>query len=160
MEGKEKMTLISYGDLAQLKLRDYVKDSSAIWVEESGMQINVGLGGFERCGETMLGWRQGEPYRVAEVTVDFGADSAAQRDLADRIICRLGLPVHSEMTVHEVLHLFGTPNIDSKSASGRFLRFICGGQQGFLVGFRFDKQGRLSSLFMARKDYCDEDEGL
>lgn len=154
------MNLIPYAELARLRLRDFIGDVGGIWVEESGMQIVVGLGGFERIGETSFGWRQGEPYQTAEVTLDLAPTSTFPSDSAKRVIEMLKLPVHKGMTGPELVRALGEPQVDQKTGSRRFLRFVCGEKERYFVGCGVDDQHGLVHLFLARKDYCDEDESL
>jgi hypothetical protein len=160
MDGDLIMNLISYNDLARLRIRDFLPKDAAVTVEESGMQIVVGLGGFERCGETIFGWRQGQPYQTAEITVDLRPSRLAPGDLADRLASKLRLPVSRDTTPDDVLRRFSKPQLDSKSPSGRFLRFAYGEKEPYLLGFHFDNQDHLETFFIARKDYCDEDDAL
>lgn len=64
------------------------------------------------------------------------------------------------MLASELIGMFGAPQIDNKTASGRFVRFVAGEKEKYFVGFHFDGHGLLTSCFLARKDYCDEDEAL
>jgi len=154
------MTLISYSDLARLRLRHFVGGQQEVWVEESGMIGIVGLGGFERCGETAFGWKQGEPYHIAGVTVDLGPAAFLPDDVGKRIIEKLRLPLRKGMTAAELIQIFGSPEIDQCTGPRRFLRFICGDGDRYLLGCRVDQLHGLVHFFLARKDYCDEDESL
>lgn len=92
------MQLISYADLAKVRLQDYVDEDGEIEVEESGMIGLVGLGGWERLGETYFTWRQGEDFQTAGIELDFGPDSLLPRAAADQILERLGIPVRAGAT--------------------------------------------------------------
>jgi hypothetical protein len=155
------MNLISYEELAQLRLADFLGRDVELSTEESGMRVVVGLGGYEEYGETFFGWRQGEPYQTAEVTLDLGPESILPSDAADRIIERLGLPICKGMAASELIRVLGSPSSDKAGSPGtRLLRFICGQKDVYLVGCQVHEQHGLIHLFMARKDYCDEDEAL
>ena len=64
------MKLISYPELSKLRLKEFFGESIDPYVEESGMGIIVGLGGFEQLGETIFGWKQGQPYQTCEISLD------------------------------------------------------------------------------------------
>ena len=150
--------LISYADLARLRLKDFLGSDAQVWVEESGMHVVVGLGGFERFGETAFGWKQGERYQTAEVTLDLSSTSILPESLAKEVIETLKLPVRKGMTASELIHVFGEPEIDEQATSRRFLRFVCGAEEPYVLGCGVDAKEGLVHLFLARKDYCDEDE--
>lgn len=156
------MKVINYKDLAKLRLRDFIGDSPELYVEESGMQVVVGLGGFERLGnsDTSFGWRQGEAYATAEVTLEFGPGSAIPEEVANRILKQIGLPIQAGMTGDELIQVLGPPNVDKKSGSERSLQFVCGDNEPYLIGCTVDDDAGLNYLFIARKDYCDEDAAL
>lgn len=155
------MKLITYAELAQLRFQDFLESSVELSVEESGMQVMVGFGGFQRYGESLFGWRQGEPYRTAEVTLDLGPKSILPTDVAEKILGRLGLPVRKGTTAIELIEVFGTPQSDKQGSPGtRLLRFVCGDRDRYLLGCQVDDKHGLIHLFLARKDYCDEDESL
>lgn len=157
--GGKLLDLISYSDLASLRLRDFIPGAD-LWVEESGMQVVVGLGGFERHGETSFGWRQGEPYHTAEVTLDLGPATALPDEVIQRIIKEPKLPVSKGMLAPDLIKTFGKPQVDEKTGPRRFLRFAVGDKEPYLVGCGVDERNGLVHLFLARKDYVDEEEAL
>jgi hypothetical protein len=155
------LRLISYADLAQLRLQGFLGGAAELDVEESGMMVVVGLGGYERFGETFFGWRQGEPYQTAEVTLDLGRDSELPDESARQIIERLGLPVRKGATASELISTFGPPQKDKKGRPGtRLLDFVCGEGEQYLLGCVVDDHDGLVHIFFARKDYCDEDDSI
>jgi hypothetical protein len=156
----EQMNPITYADLSRLRLRDFVGKDVDLWTEESGMQIVIGLGGFERRGETSFGWRQGEAYHTAEVTVDLGSKSELPPDVAQRIIEKLRLPLRRGLQGQELIALFGKPQIDETHGKRRFLRFIIGDTDVYVLGCAVEDEVGLVYFFLARKDYCDEEESL
>ena len=153
------MRLLTYADLATLRLRDYVGDGVKIEIEESGMEGLVGLGGWERLGETYFTWRQGEPYQTAGVDIDLGPDSQLPKSGVERLLKRLGVPVAPGMMELEVLSAIGSPEATGQLGR-RLLRFVCGEREEFLIGCVLDGEKGLNKLFLARKDYCDEDDAL
>ena len=155
------MSLISYADLAGLRLRDYVEQGADIEVEESGMVGLVGLGGWERVGESYFTWRQGEPYQTAGVHLDLGSGSQLPKAGLETLLNRLGLSVTPGMTQAEVTSAFGSPEISKGGrAAAWLLRFICGEREQYWIGCGVDDKAGLTRLFLARKDYCDEDDAL
>lgn len=155
------MRLISYEDLARLRLTDFLDSEAEVDVEESGMQIVVGLGGYEEYGETRFGWRQGEDYQTAEITLDLGPDSILPPEAANRILVRVGLPIDKGMPASALIKALGSPEKDKRGRPGlRLLHFVCGEGDKYLVGCDVDDAGGLTGVFVARKDYCDEDEAL
>ena len=155
------MTLVSYTDLAKMRLQDFVGRDVELELEESGLVTLVGLGGYEGLGETRFCWRQGEPYQTAGIGVDLGPKSLLPQPVAERIIASLGLAVRRGLRVAELVSIFGTPETDKPGRSGaRLLRFICGGQEQYLFGCVVDDQRGLVDFFLARKDYCDEDDSI
>ena len=155
------MKLISYKNLARMRLKEFLGKAVKLYVEESGMGVVVGLGGFEQFGETNFGWNQGEPYQTAEVTLDLGPDSALPVQAAKQILERLGLPIKKGMKASELIEIFGNPHIDKKGRPGiRLLEFICGEKDKYYLRCVVDDREGLISMFLARKDYCDDDESL
>jgi len=155
------MSLISYADLAGLRLRDYVEPGADVEVEESGMVGLVGLGGWERVGESYVTWRQGEPYQTAGVQLDLGPGSQLPKAGQERLFKRLGLSVTSGMTQADVTSALGSPDVSkSGQAATRMLRFICGEREQYCIGCGIDDKAGLTRLLLARKDYCDEDDAL
>ena len=155
------MTLISYADLAAMRLRDYVGEEADIEVEKSGMIGLVGLGGWERLGETYFTWKQGEPFQTAGIDLDLSRASTLPRPTADQILEELGLPVRAGASASELLSVFGQPLDDKPGRLGvRLLRFVCGEGELFLIGCVVDDGDGLQSLFIARMDYCDEDGSI
>lgn len=151
------MKLISYADLAKMRLRHYVDDDSEFDVEESGM-MGLFFGGWERLGETSFCWRQGEDFQTAGIELDFGPDSLLPRAAADQILERLGIPVRAGATSTELVSTFGSPLEDKPGRPGaRLLDFVCGQSEPFHIGCVVDERDGLVSLFVARKDYCDEE---
>ena len=144
-----------------MRLRDYAGEEADIEIEESGMVGLVGLGGWERLGKTYFAWRQGEPYQTAGVELDFGPDTFLSADAAHAILQRLGLPVRVGASVSELISIFGSPAEDRPGRLGtRLLDFICGGSQQYRLGCVVDNRNGLVSLFLARKDYWDEEDSL
>jgi len=155
------MKLISYADLARMRLRHYVDDDSDIEVEESGMEGLVGLGGWEKLGDTYFSWRQDEDFQTAGIDLDFGPDSLLPRAAANKILEQLGIPVRPGATSAELVSTFGSPREDRPGRPGaRLLDFVCGESEPFLIGCVVDERDGLVSLFIARKDYCDEDDSV
>src|SRR5688572_29187229 len=151
------MKLISYADLAKMHLVDYLGEDSDIEVEESGVIGLVGLGGWERFGETLFCWRQGEAFQTAGIDLDFAPDSLLPQAAADQILQRLGIPVRAGATSSELILTFGRSHRDRASRPGaRLLNFVGGETEQFLIGCVVDDRDGLVSLFIARKDYCDE----
>lgn len=152
---------IRYGELAKMRLRDFLGEGAEIDVEESGMTVVVGLGGYEGLGETFFEWRQGEPYQTAGVTLDLGHDSFLPESAALKIVDTLRLPVKTGMTASELIGIFGTPESDKPGRSGlRLLSFVCGQPDEYRLGCAVDEREGLVHLFLARKDYCDDDEAI
>jgi hypothetical protein len=160
-QSSSDVKLISYGELAGLRLRDFLSTDAELDVEESGMIGVIGLGGFERFGETFFEWKQGETYRTAGITLDFGPDSILPEETARQIIDRLGVSARKGMTASELIETFGTPETDNQGRLGtRLLRFACGTEEQYLLGCVVDESEGLIQFFLARKDYCDADESL
>lgn len=154
------VNLISYSGLSQLRLREMV-GGIELDFEESGMQVLVGLGGYERYGDTMFCWRQGEAFKTAGIELDLSPTSMLSVDLAAKIIKTIGLPVESGMSASELSRLFGTSDIDTNgSVEPRLLRFVCNEREPYVVGFQVHQQHGLINLFLARKDYCDAEDAL
>ena len=144
-----------------MRLADFVGQDAELYVEESGIIGLVGLGGFEGLGETMFWWRQGEPYQTAGVSLDLGANSELPPPAAGKIIDLLGLPVRRGVNVAELISIFGTPETNESGRLGtRWLRFVCGGPEKYLFGCLVDDNCGLVDFFMARKDYCDENDSI
>ena len=155
------MNLVSYADLAEMHLRDFVDASADIDVEESGMIGLIGLGGWERLGENMFGWRQGEPYHTAGVALEFGPESPLTPASADRIVQRLGLPVVAGMSAADLIAKFGSPNQDRPGRPGlRLLHFVSGQDERYRIVFFVDERGGLEGFTFVRKDYSDEDDSI
>jgi hypothetical protein len=155
------MKLVSYSELAKLRLTDFVGRDLDIELEESGMIGLLGLGGWERLGESAFEWRQGEPYQTAGISLDLSDTSILSQEAAHRIIERTGLPVFRGMTAAALLEAFGQPETDKVGKSGeRFLRFVYGADEQYLFGCTVDHRNGLNYLFLARKDYCDDDDSL
>jgi len=134
-----------------------VGDSPLIDIEESGMQVCVGLGGYERLGETYFGWRQGEPYQTAEVTLDLELQSELPIEAAREILRKLRLPIERGMNYNELITILGTPITDNIGRPGlRLLKFVCGEGELFVCGCCIDDKMGLVNVFLARKDYFDE----
>ncbi len=145
-----------------MRLKEFLEKDAQLYVEESGMGVVVGLGGFEQFGEpgetgTVFGWKQGEPYQTAEVSLDLGADSVLPVTAAKQILKRLGLPIKKGIKASELIEIFGNPQRDKKGRPGlRLLDFICGEKDKYYLGCVVDDREGLISMFLARKDYCDE----
>ena len=154
------MKLISYADLTKMRLKDYLGEDSDTEVEESGM-MGLLFGGWERFGETFFCWKQGETYQTAGVNLDFASDSPLPQPVAGQILQRLGIPVRAGATSFELLSAFGSPHRDRVGRPGtRLLDFVCGETELFRIGCVVDDRDRLASLFIVRKDYCDEDDSI
>jgi len=144
-----------------MRLRDFLRESSDIYIEESGMRICVGLGGYEQLGENYFGWRQGEPFQTAEVSIDLHSSSEMPIESARKIIGKLGLPLDKGTTASRLIEAFGTPQIHKPGRVGtHFLRFICGKEEQYLLGCFVDDREGLNSFFLARKDYYDQAEAI
>lgn len=155
------MNLVTYAEFARLRLEQFLGDTLKLNVEKSGMQTVVGLGGYERYGETYFAWKQGEPYQTAGVALDLSQKSILPDDATRRIIEKLRLPIRKGMAASELLALFGTPKIDSRGPIGtRFMRFICGDRDLYYLGCQVHDRDGLIHTFIARKDYCDDEESL
>jgi hypothetical protein len=155
------MKLISYTDLAKMRLRNFVGKDVELEMEESGWVTLVGLGGYEGLGETRFCWRQGEPYQTAGVDVDLGLESLLPQPVAERIIASLGLPIRRGMGVAELVSIFGAPESDKSGKPGaRWLRFVCGTSERYLFACGVDDTRGLLEFFLARKDYCDEADSI
>jgi hypothetical protein len=154
------MKLISYADLVKMRLKDYLGEHCDTEIEESGM-MGLLFGGWERFGETFFCWRQGQPFQTAGVNLDLASDSPLPQAVAGQILQRLGIPVGVGATSFELLKAFGTPRRDRAGRPGaRFLDFVCGETELFRIGCVVDDRDRLTSLFIVRKDYCDEDDSI
>jgi hypothetical protein len=155
------MRLISYADLARLRLTEFLDREAEVDVEESGIQIVVGLGGYEAYGESRFGWKQNEEYQIAEITLDLGPDSILPTEAAKRILGRVGLPIDKGMPASALIQTLGSPERDERGRPGlRLLYFVCGEDDKYLVGCDVDDHDGLTGVYVARKDYCDEDDAL
>lgn len=158
------MDIISYNNLAKLHFADFLSETDETYVEESGMVVCVGLGGYEELGqdvENHFGWRQGEPYQTAEVGLSLLPESKLPVETARRIIKALGLPIDRGMTAPELINVFGKPISDKSGRPGlRLLKFICGDPDKYLLGCDVEDTKGLVSFFIARKDYCDENNAI
>ena len=155
------MKLVSYTDLAKMRLQNFVGKDVELEVEESGLVTLVGSGGYEGLGETRFCWRQGEPYQTAAVDVDMGPESLLPQPIAERIIASLSLPVRRGLSMAELVSIFGAPATDKPGKPGyRFLRFVCNAPEPYLFGCGIDDAYGLVDLFLARKDYCDEHDSI
>jgi hypothetical protein len=160
------MKLISYRKLARTRLAEFLDKTAELYVEKSGMEVVVGLGGFESFGElgatgTVFGWKQGEPYQTAEVSLELGADSVLPDASVKKLLKRLGLPIKKGMKASELIESFGKPLSNKKGrAKIRLLRFICGEKDKYYLMCVVDDREGLISISLARKDYCDENESL
>ena len=144
-----------------MRLRDFADNEQHFEVEESGMVNLFELGGYEAIGETRFESKQGEPYSTSGVSLDLGPDSLLTQAQTTRIIHELGLPVRKGMTASELIATFGEPESDTRGRPGlRLLRFICGDKEPYLIGCCVDDREGLLELFLARKDYCDQDASL
>ncbi len=150
------MQLLTYSDLSVLRLKDFVGPEQSLSVEESGFQVVVGLGGFESLGESWFGWRQGEAFQTAEVNLDLSPQSLLPSSIADQIIAKLGVPIRRAMTAESLFAAFGKAETDSGQGPRRFLRFVCGEVEQYLIGCYLESADGLVGFFLARKDYCDE----
>lgn len=155
------MRMISYSDFAKLRLKDFLDDDAELWVEESGMDIVVGLGGYEEYGETRFEWKQGEIYQTAGITLDFEPDSILPSEAVKQILRRVGLPLDKGITASALIQELGTPVKDERGRPGlRLIYFVCGEVDEYLIGCDVDDRDGLTGIYVARKDYCDEEGGL
>lgn len=155
------MQLISYSALAEMRLKDYLPEGTETEIEESGVRVVTGLGGYERFGETFFGWRQNEEYQTAEVTLDFQPNADLPIDAALQILQKLQLPVDRGMRATELIETFGKPVSDKAGRPGlRLLKFICGDTDKYYLGCDVEDGNGLTGLFLARKDYLDEDSSI
>ena len=153
------MNPVTYDELGRMRLGGFLDDGVELDVEETGMMTLVGLGGFERLGETYFCWKQGEPYHTAGIELDLGPDTILPEESAREILARLRLPVRKGMPKPEIIDKFGSPETDKVGAPGtRWLRFKFGEQELYWLGFVVDDREGLNNLFLARKDYCDESD--
>ena len=154
------MDIIRYNDLARLRLKDFLSEMDETYVEESGMGVLVGLGGYEEFGQNVenhFGWRQGEAYQTAEVAPDLSENSKLPIETSKKILAKLRLPIHRGMTSSELIKLFGNPTSDKRGRPGlRLLKFVCGDSDKYLLGCDVEDGKGLVSFFIARKDYYDE----
>lgn len=151
------MKLLNYAELQGLRLSEFLGDAAGdIYIEESGVRGIVGFGGYEEFGETRFGWRQGEEFCTAEVSLDLRSSSLLPEASARRILEKLGLPVQKGMSLSELVTVFGVPDRQTRGMAASNLRFICGDNEKFVLGCHVDDREGLVSLFLARKDYFDE----
>ena len=154
------MKLVSYTDLARIRFKDFLAEETETYIEESGMTICVGLGGMEQFGESFFGWRQGDLFQTAEVTLDLRENSILPKDIAEKILHKLQLPVKKAMSTAQLIEIFGNPERSYSGSAGSFLRFVCGEPEKYFIGCVVEVKNGLSSVFLARKDYCDENEAI
>jgi hypothetical protein len=77
--------------------------------------------------------------------------------VAGRIIDSLGLPIRRGMSAAELISIFGAPEKDESGRLGaRWIRFVCGTPERYFLGCGVDDNHGLVDFFLARKDYCDE----
>lgn len=153
------MTLLSYQELAGIRLQDFVPNGLDIELQESGMNIVVGFGGYERVGNNYFEWRQGELFQTAAVTIDLDDSSALPQSVILRILEKLGLKVLGGMTMAELAAIYGDPcQVQNWGGGESQARFICGGSDKYILGCHLSEATGLRWFFFARKDYIDEDE--
>lgn len=151
------MKLLTYAELQKVRLSEFLGESAGdIYIEESGVRVVVGLGGYEEFGETRFGWRQGEEFCTAEVSLDLRSSSLLPEASARRILEKLGLPVRKGMSLSELVAVFGTPDRQTRGVAASNLRFICGDNEKLVLGCHVDDREGLVNLFLVRKDYFDE----
>lgn len=155
------MQLISYRALAKMRLKDFLPIDTETEIEESGMIVGTGLGGYERFGETIFGWRQNEEFQTAEIDLDLQPNGELPMDVARQILEELQLPVHRGMRAAELIEIFGTPVSDKAGRPGlRLLRFICGDTDQYYLCCDVEGENGLTGVFLGRKDYIDEDSSI
>ncbi|HEX5219263.1 MAG TPA: hypothetical protein VFZ59_06820 [Verrucomicrobiae bacterium] len=152
------MKMISYNDLAKLRLRGFLPKGTELYVEKSGMEIVTGLGGFEQFGETIFGWRQGRPFKTVEVSIDL-EDALMEVEVIQRIINKLGLPIKKGMKLAELISLFGLALSDKPGRAGtRLAEFLCGDSDKYVLGCHVhNRKGLMSFSWRARTAWITDE---
>jgi hypothetical protein len=97
------MNPVTYDELGRMRLGGFLDDGVELDVEETGMMTLVGLGGFERLGETYFCWKQGEPYHTAGIELDLGPDTILPEESArgdPRAVALASVERHAETRDH------------------------------------------------------------
>lgn len=156
---ESKNNIISYKDLAKLRLKDFLSASDTTYIEEGGMRICTGFGGYEQLGENYFGWKEGELNQTAEVTLDWQKNSKLPIEAAEKVLVKLQLPLRPGMRASEIIKIFGEPISDKAGRPGlRLLRFICGNPDKYILVCDVENEKGLIGLSLFRKDYYDEAE--
>jgi hypothetical protein len=149
------MELISYEQFVTLRLRDFVPDPAAVgetadweWMDSHWLNEGIGFTSFSRHVST--------PDETGGLEISFPELPA---EAIQRLLTRLGLPLHPGMSDDEVLSAMGEPTITHEFVpDSRTYDFTVGSSEPYLVGCTVQDTDGLIHVSVVRPDLISRPE--